>query len=196
VGIDLDVLIAGVLCLASCGSSSAGSREPVAPERVTEAGPIVDPMGQVLCPAVTPPRPASASEVDALVAAVLARIAGDRSTVADFGLLPAAGPVYVATETERGPRVSARMLPSGGQFQVKTLREIQAEADRRGADVSYIRFWSARVAGSCAAIDVGVDIELPSSTSIIKMCCCHATDIYDQRDGQWVFRTRSDAICI
>jgi hypothetical protein len=143
----------------------------------------------------------AASELDTLVAAVLARL-GEEDAIPDAGLLPKEGPAYVLTEVEipgdkgnKGDTIAhIRTLPQQPRpFVGKTRAELEAEADRNGDRVAFVRFYSIRLSGNTALVSVGIDVELAGRAP--KLCCCLAEDRYDRRDGRWTFTSRGSSIC-
>jgi hypothetical protein len=143
------------------------------------------------CPLAAGP-PASTRDREQLAAQVLAR---GVSAIPDGGMLPERGPILVASDFTARVHLSNAALGGSARFVLKTMRELQWEADQTGKDVRYIYFSRLDVAGMCATVDVGVGIVLPSSSKVTPLCCCDAVDLYDLRNGRWTFRTNVSTSC-
>jgi hypothetical protein len=143
------------------------------------------------CPLAAGP-PASTQERERLASQVLAR---GVSAIPDGGLLPESGPILVASDFTAQVHLSNVALGGSKRFVLKTMRELQAEADRTDEEVMYIHFEKLDIAGTCATVDVGVGIVLPSHSTKTPSCCCDAVDLYELRNGHWTFRTNVSTSC-
>lgn len=146
------------------------------------------------CPPVVGQTAVSSWEIDQLAADVLAR---GIAVIPDGGLLPDQGPIYVASDVDGPVHLTAAALPQkrATRFALRTMRELQAEADRRRTHFEYVRFTQLDISGTCATVDIGIHIMTPSRSHDTFLCCCSATDVYDKRNGSWVFRTNVVTSC-
>ena len=167
--------ILALAAYAACGGT------PPAPPIANGAAPAADPR----------------TDAERLIGAVLQRYLDDPSTMSDAGLLPQAGAIPVAREIDDRAAVTAAGLPVVGRgFVVRDLADLQAEADRRGEEVAFIRFTQVEIAVDHAVVGVGVDIVLPKATDAIKMCCCRSVSSYLRRPDGWAYGVRQSSICI
>ena len=155
------------------------------------------------CAPSPPPQPvgnavpphAPVDDHDVLVTTVLQQYVAAPDTLADHGLLPASGPVYVAAEIDEHQRVHAVALPPG-RFAIRTLADLQAEADRTKTNVAFIRFFDLTVDDATHAhVQVGVDIILPKQSQGIKMCCCSSAARWEKHGGVWAPGNTRMSIC-
>lgn len=148
------------------------------------------------CPDAPGQRPASAREVEQLLAAVLERFVQDAESIPDGSTLTDHNVVYVEAEVGDHARVTAGALPrtSPRPFVVKTLPELQAIADGSGTHIPYLSFSSADITGDCATVDLGVYI-MPARNSQVSICTCSATHLYVKRDGKWQFKVEARPLC-
>lgn len=136
----------------------------------------------------------SQADIDALASVVLARIVAGQEALADQGT----STTYVVGELRGGQRLGPAALPQGTSrtFVLKTRAEVQAEADRSGAEINYLDFESIYSDGTCALVRGGGDFVIPSSKRFVtKQCCCTGTEIYEKQNGRWVFVRRVHEIC-
>ncbi len=134
-------------------------------------------------------------DLDDIARTVLERSAVDSSAIPDLGIAARGSvPIAVRVDVRTGKQLTARALPPSG-FVLKTLEELQKQADRLDRDVGYVELSQLYSNGSCAVVDVGGDFVSPSRQSFGKLCCCTARDIYEKRGARWIFVRRVSEIC-
>jgi len=105
--------------------------------------------------------------------------------------------VKVQFELDGQSRLSDAALPhiSSRHFVAKPRAQLRDEADRTRNEITFIGFSDIYSDGTCGIVDVGADFLAPTRQPATKRCCCTATDVYEKRDGRWVFVRRAHEVC-
>jgi hypothetical protein len=137
------------------------------------------------------------SDIDAIATTVLERFISNRGSISDGGLIRG-DVIYVRVDLEAHHHLTKEALPTGTRlrFVPKTQSELQDESDRSGKNVRFIDFRSIYSDGRCAVVQVGMDFAMPTNRPDMKTCCCTGTDVYEQREGKWVFVRRAYGVCL
>jgi hypothetical protein len=136
------------------------------------------------------------AEAQALLATVLGRFIKDPKAIHDGALLSTNDEIYIASDTDARLHRTEAGLPQtpGTHFVLKTLRELQDLADRTGTKIHYLGVLQ-DIAGDCATVQVDVKVMQPRRFGAFLSCCCTTTDLYNKRNGTWIFRTHVSAAC-
>ena len=129
--------------------------------------------------------PTTLDDTQTIANVILARYLTDPKSLADSGLLPATGPIYIAAELGERARIAQAALPPSARFMIAPQAELQHQADRTNHEVAYIRL-AIDVHGDTASVSAGVDILLPAQSKAIKMCCCDSSGRWTKRGGRWI----------
>jgi hypothetical protein len=146
--------------------------------------------------------------VDQVVRAELDHWLRDPAWLPDAKLLAPTGPILVLRDVEIVRMADAStttnvqillpsVLPIGPRtYALMTKDALQAEADRVGHAVNYVAFdVTFFAAASEARVGFGVAMVVPSATKGLTVCCCGATDLFDNHDGHWTLAKRHAVVC-
>lgn len=172
--------LALVALLVACGSKPpATTIEPISNQAAT--------------PVASPAAPPTA-ELDALLLAVLTRFEADEETVPDSGMLTSPV-VYIVFDDAVSLGPAAFPPAAKHTYVVKTMAQVQAEADDTGQNINYIGIGAISREANQARFWIGVDFAMPSAEGGGKLCCCKGEVIYELRAGAWTFTGTGMAIC-
>jgi hypothetical protein len=146
------------------------------------------------CPAVANAPAPTGGDVDALVAAALARYVADPSSIADGELAMHDGIAVVASDAGH-VRLTSHALPAGRALELRSRKDIQVDADHRGAEITYLGISNVHILGDCATIEVSIDIASHEHPPHARLCCCSTTAIYEKQAGRWVFKATLHEMC-
>lgn len=148
-------------------------------------------------PCAGPIRKASSAEVEALVAAVLARYLEDRSSIMGGRLVPERGPLHVVAEVDGRAILAPTAIPAGASrvIVLTTHRELEARARRTQMHIRYLALRVEEARTGCAVVHVGSRVATPPLPPLSWFCTCSSDHIYNERDGHWVFRREGMAAC-
>jgi hypothetical protein len=146
--------------------------------------------------------------VDQIVRAELEHSLRDAAWLPDAKLLASTGPVLVLRDFEIAhmangsittdvQRITTSALPTGPRTYALMAKDaLQAEADRNGHEITYIAFDVTFFAG-VPDVHVGYTVRmvLPSATKGLMLCCCGATDLFENHDGHWTLMKRRGVVC-
>ncbi|HTL38870.1 MAG TPA: hypothetical protein VL326_37320 [Kofleriaceae bacterium] len=140
-------------------------------------------------------------ELDAVAKAVLERYKLDPQSVPDAQLLEHEPTILVDRDLERDPergsigaQLTADALPVG-KFALRSVAEMQADADRTHDTVHSIFLYRLQIEGNRAKFWVGVHVKIPDVPEGSGTCCCSAQQIYVKRAGVWTYAETTDSIC-
>jgi hypothetical protein len=122
-----------------------------------------------------------------VIAAALERFRAAPDTLPDNGLVGTHH--YVMIE----PGTSKPQLPA--PFVAMTKTELEAEADRTGANVGFIHIFAVEATGDNADITIGGDVAIPAVNRKHRLCCCEGTDHYTRTNGVWSYASTGMQIC-
>jgi hypothetical protein len=143
------------------------------------------------CPAAAGP-PASTVDLEAVVTSALARYLDPDEYFPDTPR----GLVYIVAEIDDTMRLRVSMLPGTTQKRVLiSRRDLQAEADRTGSTIRYVSISRPKIAGDCAEVSVGTSLMIPTRSNITPLCCCSTHDLFEKRNGAWVFKAHVMDAC-
>lgn len=135
------------------------------------------------------------AEAEPILRAVFNRIllAND---LPDRQLLPASPPFFVRDVPGRLSklRVTTASLPSTQDFLVRSVAQLQKQADESGKSVYFIAIDSIEVSEALAEVIVSVEEAIPAH-AISPQSCCTTWDRYQAVDGQWRFVQRAHTVC-
>jgi hypothetical protein len=146
--------------------------------------------------------------IDQIARAELEHAQGDPAWLPDAKLLGPTGPVLVLGDVELAhmandavtidvQHLTPSALPAGARAYTLIAKDaLQAAADRSGHEVMYVAFDVTFFAGA-ADVHVGfaVRMVLPSAKQGLMLCCCGATDVFENHDGHWTLTKRRGVVC-
>lgn len=149
----------------------------------------------VACGAPSPPPPIAnvapkstepaRTDTDDLLAMMLNEYIADPKSMPDAGLLTDSGPIDLVIDVEHGAPVRFERLPQGKRrFVIKTVAEIQHEADATKTRIGYLHL-AISFDAKGAMVTRGGDIAFPADPKVIKMCCCSSSRHYDKTPAGW-----------
>jgi hypothetical protein len=96
-----------------------------------------------------------------------------------------------------GRLLTEEALPrvAGFTFSILTKAELQAESDRLNQSAMFIIVNAASIQGDTAAVELGTDILMPTTSRALKQCCCIAVGTFNHRDVGWAFDHWSGLVC-
>jgi len=146
-------------------------------------------------PPAPPPLPSIAqTELDAVARAVLERHRRDASNTPDGALAKRHSPLLVASDMNPGRVLSAAALPST-DFELRTLAELQDEANRTEEKIFFIVISNITISGADANAWVGVDFLKPKNMKGHALCCCSANQMFVKRGKTWRYKSTGMQVC-
>jgi len=136
-------------------------------------------------------------ELDAVAKAVLERYTLDTQSVPDAQLLEHEPTILVDRDLDGegvGAELTAEALPAG-KFALRSVGEMQTDADRTDKVVHYIFIHRLQIDGNKATFWVGVHNKLPNIPEGSGTCCCSAEQVYIKRAGVWTYSETTEDIC-
>jgi hypothetical protein len=146
--------------------------------------------------------------IDQLARAELEHWASDPTWLPDAKLLPARGPIPILRDVDVGRMVDdvftntadaltpAALPPGARTYELLTTAALQARADHDGHEVMFIRFSATFYKGK-PGVRFGFDVStlLPTSSKGMVLCCCGATDLFEDHAGHWTLTARQGVVC-
>jgi len=155
-----------------------------------DAPPIAEPE-----PPAPPPLPSIAqNDLDAVARAVLERHRRDPTNTPDGTLAKRHTPLLVASDVNSGRVLSSAALPST-EFELRTMAELQDEANRTQEKIFFIVISDVAITGADANAWVGVTFLKPTGMKGHALCCCSANQMFVKHGKAWRYKRTGMQVC-